>query len=683
MFIFVLGFPMSLLSAQPEPQHEISPDATTKSATVSLVLSPEEQQYLVEKKQISMCVDPDWMPLEKIENGHHVGMSAEYMERFSSLLGIPIVLVPTRNWVESLAYGKSRRCDIFSLAMPTPERERYMTFTRPYLNIPLVMAAKIETPFIDDVAALTDKKIGIVKGYAFNELLRTRYPQMQIVDVATVHDGLQQVVTGKLFGFVGTLATVGYSIQTDFVGELKVSGKFDQRWQLGIAARNDEPLLGQVFDKAIASIDTATHQKILNNWIAVRYEHGRDYRLFLRLAPFILAVILVLVYRSYALAKYNQRLEGQNREIRHQAEKLRQAEQELLFTQHAVETCVFPIIWVKNSSRFQEISILHANQAASSLLGYTTDELQGRSMAEIDAEITQERWQGEMQSMQEDAFCTLSTTFQRKDGTAFPVELYLNYFEYEHSSYHFAFFMDIGRERDMEERLHRSMKMEAIGLMAGGVAHDLNNILSGMVSYPELLLMKLPQDSELRAPLELIRDSGLRAAEVVSDMLTVTRGVAAAREVVNVNALIREQLHSPEFQQIKADHPDVQCITLLDPDLLNVSCSPLHIRKALMNLFSNAVEAIKDKGTVSVLTKNTYVEKPVAANAFMKPGEYILLSVSDTGTGISPEDQRRIFEPFSDLLISGDFVMIPFRRPAGNLCLEISCSSRSIHGIIF
>ena len=224
-----------------------------------------------------------------------------------------------------------------------------MIFTRPFLNIPLVMAAKNETPFIDDVAAITDKKIGIVKGYAFNELLRKRYPQMQIVDVQSVTDGLRQVVEGEIFGFIGTLATVGYTIQKDFVGELKVSGKFDERWQLGIAARNDEPLLAQIFDKAISSIDPATQQKILNNWIAVRFEQGRDYRLFWRFAPFVLAGVLILLHRTYSLGKYNLRLEQQNKEIHLQAEKLRQVEQQLLFTQHAVETCVFPIIWVKNS----------------------------------------------------------------------------------------------------------------------------------------------------------------------------------------------------------------------------------------------------------------------------------------------------------------------------------------------
>ncbi|MEA3333330.1 MAG: transporter substrate-binding domain-containing protein, partial [Pseudomonadota bacterium] len=195
---------------------------TAEKGAKRVIFSDEERAYLEKKKQITMCVDPDWMPLEKIENGQHIGMTAEYIAILEKSIGLPIVLIPTRNWPESIAFAKSRKCDIYSLAMPTPERRTYMNFTKPYLSIPLALAAKTETPFIDSISAITDKKIGTVKGYAFNEILRQRFPKMQIVDVPSISAGLKQVVENKLFGFIGTLATVGYTIQKDFIGELKV-----------------------------------------------------------------------------------------------------------------------------------------------------------------------------------------------------------------------------------------------------------------------------------------------------------------------------------------------------------------------------------------------------------------------------------------------------------------------------
>ncbi len=616
------------------------------SANPQITFSQEEEQYLNKKQQITMCIDPAWLPLEAMVNGRHVGMTAEYMELFSKTIGIPITMIPTEHWQQSIAYAKNRKCDIFSLAMPTPERETYMTFTSPYLNIPLVMAAKTETPFIDDITAITDKKIGMVKSYAFNELLRTRYPTMQIIDVASVNSGLEKVVQGEIFAFVGTLATVGYSIQKNFIGELKVSGKFDQRWSLGIAARNDEPLLADIFEKAIAAIEPAKQQEILNHWIAVRFEQGTDYSLFWKIFPFALAAILILLYRNYNLNRYTKKLKQQNKEINNQAELLRQTKEQLLFTQHAVETSVFPMIWVKHSPNLKDTSIIHANTAAASVLGYQTSDLIGRSIAEIDATVTEERWNEEVQHMHKKSFATVNSQFLRKDGSTFPVELFINFFEYNNESYHFTFFMDSSRQQDMERKLHRSMKMEAVGLMAGGVAHDLNNTLSGLTTYPEVILTQLPEDSPLREHIEQIRNAGLRAAEVVADMLTVTRGTAAARKVESLNALIQDLLKSPEYQQLLTDSQQLSCETFLAPDLLNISCSAMHIRKSILNLLFNAAEAVKESGTITIRTENCSIETPVAANQFIKQGEYVLLSISDNGSGISIEDQKHIFEPF-------------------------------------
>lgn len=622
-------------------------------STGASLFSPKEQQYLQSKRQITMCIDPDWLPLEAIVDGEHVGMTAEYMELFSDIIGIPITLIPTETWTESLNFAKARKCDIFSLAMPTPERKTYMTFTSPYLSIPLVMAAKIDTPFIDDITRLTNKKIGMVKGYAFNELLRSKYPTMQVVDVASVQDGLEQVVQGKIFGFIGTLATVGYSIQKDFTGELKVSGKFDERWSLGIGSRNDEPLLAAIFEKAIQAVDPAKEQEILNHWIAVRFEKGTDYTLLLKILPFALAALLVLGYRNYNLKRYTRTLQQQNREIQQQAKQLQQAEEQLLFTQHAIETSVFPIIWVKHSADNKSTAISHVNQAAAKALGYEKEDLLGRSIAEIDSSTVEENWKDTTQHLQQTSFSNVTATFRRKDGSTFPVELFINFFEYENETYHFAFFMDISRQQDMEKKLHRSMKMEAVGLMAGGVAHDLNNILSALTTYPEILLMKLPADSPLREHIEKIRKAGTRAAEIVEDMLTVTRGTAAARKVESLNNLITEIAESPEYMQIQQGSNPPSCTLILAPDLLNISCSTMHIRKSILNLLFNAAEAIGENGTITIRTENCYIEKPVAENQFIKPGEYVLLSISDDGPGISVEDQKHIFDPFYSKKVMG------------------------------
>jgi PAS domain S-box-containing protein len=624
-----------------------------KKESQQLSFSREEQAYLTSKGKITMCVDPDWLPLEKIEQGKHIGMAADYIQLLENNIGIPISLIPTENWTESMEYAKSRKCDIYSLAMSTPERRTYMFFSEPYLKIPLVVASRANTPFVDNITALEDKKLGVVTGYAFGELLRNKYPKMQIIDVPSLNEGLQMVANNEIYGCIGTLATIGYSIQQNFIGELKVAGKFDEQWKLGIATRNDEPLLLPIFNKAIAEIDEETQQHILNKWISVTIDRGTDYNLLWRFLSLAAIAVLFLLYRSLALGRYNKQLKQQNIEINRQAELLKKTQTALLLTQQAVDSCAFPICWLRSASELAQTTLIHVNQAAADLLGYSRDELLQLSITDFDTEQTSHSWKKLRRILQENHSLAKHSIFTRKDGSTFPAELYISSFTYDDESFHFIFFTDVSKEKEMEKKLHRSMKMEAIGTMAGGVAHDLNNILSGVVSYPELLLLKLPPDSDLRGPLEIIRQAGLRAAEMVADMLTVTRGVAAVKEPANLNSLINEYFDSPECQKTRDQYPSIQCSKILDPELLNISCSQLHIRKCLMNLTTNAAEAIEGEGEVTIATSNQYIDEPVAKHQFIAKGEYVLLTVNDNGPGIPDKFIPHIFEPFYTKKIMG------------------------------
>ncbi len=201
-------------------------------------------------------------------------------------------------------------------------------------------------------------------------------------------------------------------------------------------------------------------------------------------------------------------------------------------------------------------------------------------------------------------------------------------------------------KKKLEAQLQRAEKMEAIGTLAGGVAHDLNNILGGLVSYPEILLMDLPEDSPLRGPILTIEKSGKKAAAIVQDLLTLARRGVAVTEVASLNDILTEYLSSPEYEKLKEFHPRVQFETNLETDLLNVLASTVHISKTAMNLISNAAEALPDGGKISISTKNQYVDKPIRGYDEVKEGDYVVLTVADNGIGISAQDLDKIFEPF-------------------------------------
>ncbi len=208
------------------------------------------------------------------------------------------------------------------------------------------------------------------------------------------------------------------------------------------------------------------------------------------------------------------------------------------------------------------------------------------------------------------------------------------------------FSRDITHVKEMEEKLQRAEKMELIGTMAGGVAHDLNNILSGLVSYPELLLMQLEKDSPFAEPIHFMLESGLKAADIVQDLLTLTRRGISVEQVINLNQITRDYFSSASHKRVNTNFPMVEFKINLGPDLLNLKGSPSHVSKILMNLVINAAEAIEDEGCISIQTYNQYIDAPINGYDTIFEGDYVVLKVTDNGSGIPEDLMNHIFEPF-------------------------------------
>ncbi|WP_085444509.1 diguanylate cyclase [Magnetofaba australis] len=287
-----------------------------------LKLTERERRYLAERKSITYCADPDWMPFEKIENGVHKGMSAEFFKLFEQKLNIPLKLTPTRSWSESLTFAKQRHCDLFSLAMPTPERQVYMNFTPPYIRYPLVIATRSDTMFILELESVMDRPLGIVRGYAFVELLKRKYPGINLVEVETLADGLEMVANGELFGFIDSLGAAGYQIQRRHIGELKIAGKFDENWELGIGVRNDDPILLGILSKVVATITPDERRDIESHWFSISYQQGLDYRLFMQIMAVALAIGLMLLYHLFTQRSAMRKLRAAHAEVREKSKEL-------------------------------------------------------------------------------------------------------------------------------------------------------------------------------------------------------------------------------------------------------------------------------------------------------------------------------------------------------------------------
>ena len=267
--------------------------ARQEQTTPVVRLTDTERAYLHEAGHIDICIDPNWMPFERFdENGEHDGISADYFALFEQALGVDFRPLPVETWSESVDALKAGRCEMFSLAMRTPEREAYAEFTDSYIKTPLVVATKADVAFINDLGDLSGRRIAIPALYAFAELLRDDYPELDLIEVTDIDAGLAMVRSGEVFGYIGTLATIGHKLQTEYSGELRITGDSGKSWEMGVAVRDDRPVLYDIMQKAVASITEEQRRAINNKWISIRYDQRVDYTLLWQVSAVFVVLIL-------------------------------------------------------------------------------------------------------------------------------------------------------------------------------------------------------------------------------------------------------------------------------------------------------------------------------------------------------------------------------------------------------
>ncbi len=328
--------------------------------------------------------------------------------------------------------------------------------------------------------------------------------------------------------------------------------------------------------------------------------------------------------------------------------QIQKQDRALRLTQYSIDHMADAAFWTQKPGK-----IIYVNMAACRKLEYTTDELTQMNVWEVAPDITQKRLEQIWKDLKPEVSYTVETYHKTKTKHIFPVEVTISRVDFEGETYNCYFAKDISERRQMERQLQQAQKMEAIGTLAAGVAHDLNNVLGGLVSYPELLLMEIPENSHQYETIRTIQKSGQKAADIVQDLLTLARRGVATTAITNLNKIGTDYLSSPEFSKLCTYHTNVDIISELADDLLNINGSQVHLAKTIMNLVSNAAEAMPTGGKLIIKTENRSIDRPFNGFERIEIGDYALLIVSDTGIGIAEEDLKKIFEPFFTKKVMG------------------------------
>jgi len=270
----------------------------------------KEKNYLASKQKITMCVNPDALPFEEIdEQGNHKGISSDIIKIISQNIDKRIELVSTSSWAQTQKKFKNRECEILPIVINTQNRQQIMHFTDPYISEPTVVVTKQDKFFIKDSSSLKGKKIGVVEGYAFIEILKQKHPEIKIINVKNILNGFKMLQDDELFGYVDTLSAIAYTIQKNALLDLKIAGRLEFDVILSMAIQKDNLLLSSIMQKALDNIEKAQIDSIIGKWISIKIEQSFDYQILSYVVIGFLIIIFFILYRHFSLKKMNRQLE--------------------------------------------------------------------------------------------------------------------------------------------------------------------------------------------------------------------------------------------------------------------------------------------------------------------------------------------------------------------------------------
>jgi len=313
-------------------------------------LTLEEKQWLSEHKIIKIAPDPYFPPIEQIDkDGNYTGISAEFMKIIESELGIKFQVIHCKDWDEVLQKAKSREVDMLPAAAQTPQRGKYMLFSSPYLEFPGVIINTKDSGDIKSTEQLYDKSVAIVSGYVWEDFFSLHHPQINVIPVNSLTEGLRKVSTGDVDTMIGTLPVVLYYIEKEGITNLHVAGETGYYTKLSILTRKDWPLLNSIMNKTLQEIPDKKKNAILQNWISIERKPIFERRVFwiILISIILLSTVVVSVIYTWN-GTLKKQVEQKTQELKEDITQRIQAEERLKKSMDATIDTMSKIIEAKD-----------------------------------------------------------------------------------------------------------------------------------------------------------------------------------------------------------------------------------------------------------------------------------------------------------------------------------------------
>jgi diguanylate cyclase (GGDEF)-like protein len=234
-----------------------------------LNLTPEEKAFLDTHPKIRVANELDWPPFDFLLNGEPAGFAIDYVKLLAKIVGLDLEFINGYTWSQLLEKGRTKEIDLFPGLWKSPDREEFLDFTRPYIQLIKVLVTQKDAPPVHSLADMKGRKIALSAGYTLTEMVMDRYPGLDYVMVKNPAEGIKQVSLGRADGFVGALGIVNYIIKQQFINNVHVAGEIElnQDLPLHMAVRKDWQILATILDKAMKQVDPLQYDAIVQKWI--------------------------------------------------------------------------------------------------------------------------------------------------------------------------------------------------------------------------------------------------------------------------------------------------------------------------------------------------------------------------------------------------------------------------------
>ena len=603
------------------------------------ILNQMERQWLDSLPgSLIVATETEYRPYNYIDaEGKFSGVAGDYLALIEEKLGVEFKVQAYATFAEVLEAARSREVDIVPLIVAAPERREYLDFSQPvYLTHDHIFTRQEfeGTATLDGLAGF---KVGVVSGYAIQGILETEYPEIELVLARTEVEGLLALSLGNIDAFISEIGTSSYYIEQEAITNIRVAGEVPGEDAQTFATRNDWPILNSIIGKALANITAEEHAAIQRRWINIGgvdpHELERLWKQVLAVVAVIaLAVVAVLIWNlslRKLVARRTLELQGELAERR----RVEAAKERLAVAVEQSAEYVL-VIDTHGNIEYANLSFLGANGVKS---------LQGRRLPSLAIGDTRGVLVKALKEIGRHGVWRGRVDLERARKEPMKVAMTIAPIqdEQERLDGYVVTARDITNEEQLEARLRQREKLSALGTLANGIAHDFNNLLVPILGYTDLIRMQ--SDATVASYLDAITEASERARDLVQRILIFGRGGSGEKvpmdlrfEVEDAITFVRSLL--PASIELQSELK--KCGTVLG--------DRTQIQQILLNLCTNASDAMAEEGGELTIRVGRHTQKdgdepPLAE---LTPGDYAVLTVSDTGVGMDEASMARVFDPY-------------------------------------